>query len=95
MVLLIILRDTTGTNFQPINLAYLLNEYCSSQYYLSSSVISDCTKNGCFHVTTDSLVNRSKESIWISDTSKDVTCKGIGINILVEDLPLDFYPLYI
>ena len=77
--LLNLLNQVTGSFFKPINPSYLLNEDCSSQYYFSGTSTSDPHSNGWSRVTTESIVNRNKDSIWKNDPDGDKTCKGIRV----------------
>ena len=77
--LLDLLKQVTGSFFKPINPAYLLNEDCNNQYYFSGVSTSDPHSNGWSHVTTDTIFNRSKDSIWKNNPNGDKTCKGTRV----------------
>ena len=89
-------KKTTGSNFKPMNPSYLLNEDATSQYYFSGVSAKDKNSNGWSRVTTESLTNRNKDSIWTNSTDNDAPCKGIRIKFACGGSAGGFiYPLCI
>ena len=41
-----IFKDLAGAHFKPVSPTYILNEYCSSQYYRSGHIKGNSTNNG-------------------------------------------------
>ena len=77
--LLKMMKYVTGAHFKPLFSACILNKDCSSQYYVAGTLHDDHINNRWLRVTTNSLTNRNKDSMWSNNESNEGVCKGIPV----------------
>ena len=74
-----ILRKVNGTNFGPINTAFLANEDYSNQYYYAGAAPSTSKDESYSQVRSKSLDDRNKSSMWTKSTSNNEI--GVGVRV--------------
>ena len=93
---IIVIKKVTGTNFEPINTTFLLNEDYSSQYYYAG-VVSQMSKDDSYYqIETKRVDDHNRRYMWTKSKSHNEIVSGIIVNFACGDSVTGYvYPIII